>query len=441
MADTVFVEALGLHTLANGEIKIAAPVTSRANDTTVATVKVVPAEGQTEVALNAGSNSYEYIARGTNVKIEFVTTPLTALAGQDIEFKVNGEVVATGKYDAKGVLTLDGEDAGKKFITVKIDSVDAVAEDNAGKGKVTFTATSGLVVTLNGKVLEPNTEGKYNVGEPEGMVIVSTTTTKNSDGTTSVAYAPITATNGVYEASADDKDALDGVIRLVTAFEVKLTGSNLDFELYTAYDGKELKDADKVVAVAGGRADSNDTKYIAVGADGTANVWVKAAKMNTEILPKDETITMTVTNSTPTMFRNGIWEATVSKNVNQDSFEAGMSLNYDKINPAITATHTGELKAGTSGDFTTAASLGDTGATVTSIVWVGDNTKFSDVVTAKINEEGKLVITASAGEEDISADEQNRADVSLATVRVYLKTSTGLEMETDMGLVVTAANS
>lgn len=118
-----------------------------------------------------------------------------------------------------------------------------------------------------------------------------------------------------------------------------------------------------------------------------------------------------------------------------------MSLNYDKINPAITATHTGELKAGTSGDFTTAASLGDTGATVTSIVWVGDNTKFSDVVTAKINEEGKLVITASAGEEDISASKQNQADVPLATVRVYLKTSTGLEMETDMGLMVTAANS
>jgi len=422
--DTAFVEALPLAALTNGEIKI--------SDTKVATVKVAPGEGQAEGALAVTADK-SYIAKGATVKIEFAAT-VADLKGENVEIKMNGEPVANVKYDGAGKLTADSA----KFVDVTVDGVNETATVENGKGKVTFAAESGVVVTLNGEVLEANEDGKYAISVPDGMAIAATQTTKNSDGTTTVKYVETTGiSNGLYEAQKNDKDPLDGEIRLATVFEVSLTGSDLGFELYTAYDGKELKPADKVSVTATSRA--GEKTYIAVGEDGTANVWVKAATKNTEILAAEGSgVTMAVTDKTPTMYREGIWEATVTKNVTQDNFKAGLSLNYSEIETAITAS--GTLVKDQKADFTTENSLGDADAVVTSTEWEEETENFGAVVSAKIDASGKLVITATYLK-DPAGGSGGRADTDpLGVVRVHLKTSTGLVMETTIGLVAATTN-
>ena len=396
-------------------------------------MKVVPAEGKAEVALATDSSGYVYIAKGAEVKIEFAAT-VADLKGENVEIKMNGEPVANVKYDGAGKLTADSA----KFVNVTVDGVNETATVENGKGKVTFAAESGVVVTLNGEVLEANEDGKYAISVPDGMAIAATQTTKNSDGTTTVKYVETTGiSNGLYEAQKNDKDPLDGEIRLATVFEVSLTGSDLGFELYTAYDGKELKPADKVSMTATSRA--GEKTYIAVGEDGTANVWVKAATKNTEILAAEGSgVTMAVTDKTPTMYREGIWEATVTKNVTQDNFKAGLSLNYSEIETAITAS--GTLVKDQKADFTTENSLGDADAVVTSTEWEEETENFGAVVSAKIDASGKLVITATYLK-DPAGGSGGRADTDpLGVVRVHLKTSTGLVMETTIGLVAATTN-
>ena len=168
-------------------------------------------------------------------------------------------------------------------------------------------------------------------------------------------------------------------------------------------------------------------------------MWVKAATKNTEILAAEGSgVTMAVTDKTPTMYREGIWEATVTKNVTQDNFKAGLSLNYSEIETAITAS--GTLVKDQKADFTTENSLGDADAVVTSTEWEEETENFGAVVSAKIDASGKLVITATYLK-DPAGGSGGRADTDpLGVVRVHLKTSTGLVMETTIGLVAATTN-
>ncbi|MCI9187408.1 MAG: hypothetical protein HFF33_08680, partial [Oscillospiraceae bacterium] len=410
--DTAFVEALPLAALTNGEIKI--------SDTKVATVKVAPGEGQAEGALAVTADK-SYIAKGATVKIEFVNTAIDGLKGQDIEFKVNGKVVATGKYNDKGVLTLDGENAGKKFIEVTINDVNTVTTVDASKNKVTFEATSGMTVTLNGVTLTPDANSEYTLPAlAEGLEYVKTTTTVNSDGTTSEEYGEVTITENKYTADKDDKDTLDGVIRLKTAFTMKYGNAPTDFDIYAKYDGKALVDGDKF---------STSKKYIPVGEDGTATVWVAAKNANTEIVVadgKESDVSEMTLITDPTMFRNGLWEVTVTTAVNENTFAAGLQLPASDADPKKTAdgTASAAVAIGTKIEFKV-ADLELDGAKATSVVWENGTAheNLAENVTVSIGADGSLVITATA-EKEIAATAEN-----LGAVRVTIKTASGLTME------------
>ena len=419
--DTAFVEALPLKNITSGAINVG-------TNTKVATVKIAASEGQAETALNA-SSSEGYIAKGAVVKIEF-EAKVVDLKGQDIEFKVNGKVVATGKYNNEGVLTLDGENAGKKFIEVAIDGVDTVTAVDADKDKVTFEAASGMTVTLDGVTLTPDTEGKYTLPTlAGGLVYVKTTTTLNSDGTTSETYTKMDSiSNNKYTTDGNDKDSLDGVIRLKTAFEMKYSSKESDdFALYAAYDGKALKDTDKF---------STNAKYIPVGNDGTATVWVAAKSVNTEIVVaenKEEDVSAMTLVVGPTMFGMGLWEVTVTGAVNESTFAAGLQLPAKDAEDGNEATYNGAAVSVGNEIVFEVAGLKLKGATVTSVAWEDgtEHAKLNETVKCEIGagENPELLIKATAAEA-IGAAAPSRADGDpLGTVRVTIRTASGLDME------------
>ena len=280
-----------------------------------------------------------------------------------------------------------------------------------------------MTVTLDGVTLTLNAEGKCTLPTlASGMKYVKTTTTLNSDGTTSEAYAVMTlGSDNVYTAIAGDKDSLDGVIRLKTAFEMKYSSAaSDDFDIYAKYDGKELKDGDKFTTTAG---------YIPVGKDGTATVWVAAAKENTEIVVaegKESDVSEMTLVQEPKLYQKGLWEVSVNTAVTEATFAAGLQLPAGDASPKETAdgTASAAVAIGTKIEFKVAGLELD-GAEATSVVWEDGTTheNLAENVTVNIGADGSLVITATA-EKEIAATAEN-----LGAVRVTIKTASGLTME------------